>query len=109
MLESICHTLSAAAAWWLAQAYIRMEIPAALFHALLAAALCGAGSFCLHTASLTSLVPLASLIVFLLATLAVQMHRRGNCGDAVLAFLLAQGGYSLMSASGTAIPGRKRL
>ena len=102
MLDSVCHTLSAAAAWWLALAYIRTKTPAALFHALLTAALCGAGSFCLYSIGSAPLVPLASLIVFLLAALAVQMHRRGNCGDAVLAFLLAQGGYSLISASGTA-------
>ena len=102
MLDSICHTCSAAAAWWLALTYIRTETPVALFHALLAAALCGAASFCLHTVSLTSLIPLVSLAVFLLTTLAIQTHRRENCGDAVLAFLLAQGGYSLIALSGTA-------
>lgn len=102
MLDSVCHTLSAAAAWWLALVYIHTKTSMALFHALLAAALCGAGSFCLHTVSLTSLIPLVSLAVFLFTTLAIQMHRRENCGDAVLAFLLAQGGYSLITFSGAA-------
>ncbi|MCI8526978.1 MAG: GHKL domain-containing protein [Oscillospiraceae bacterium] len=102
MLDSICYTLSAAAAWWLALSYIRIETPAALFHGLLSAALCGLGSFCLYTAGLTSLIPLVSLAVFLLITMEVQAHRRGNCGDAVLAFLLAEGGYSFMAVAGTA-------
>lgn len=102
MLDSVCHTLSAAAAWWLALVYIHTKTSMAIFHALLAAALCGAGIFCLHTVSLTSLIPLVSLAVFLFTTLAIQMHRRENCGDAVLAFLLAQGGYSLITFSGAA-------
>ena len=92
MLDSVCHTLSAAAAWWLALVYIHTKTSMALFHALLAAAL----------VSLTSLIPLVSLAVFLFTTLAIQMHRRENCGDAVLAFLLAQGGYSLITLSGAA-------
>ncbi len=102
MLGSICHTLSAAIAWWLALSYIHIETPVALFHGLLSAALCGVGSFCLYTVGLTSLIPLVSLSVFLLTTLGVQAHRRGNCGDAVLAFLLAEGGYSFMAVAGTA-------
>lgn len=102
MAEAVCRALSAAAAWWLALAYIRVERPEARFHAALTAALCAVASFCLDTAGLAALCPWAVLAVFLLEALAVWLGRRENCGDAVLAFLLAQGAYSLVSAVGIA-------
>ena len=102
MAEAVCRALSAAAAWWLALAYIRVERPEARFHAALTAALCAVASFCLDAAGLAALCPWAVLAVFLLEALAVWLGRRENCGDAVLAFLLAQGAYSLVSAVGIA-------
>jgi len=99
---SLYCTCAVATAWWLALTYIRMEAPAALFNATLTAAVCGAGVFCLHSMGHTPLVGLAALIIFLLATFAVQFQRQGNHGDAVLAFLLAQGGYSFLTFAGDA-------
>lgn len=102
MAEAVCRALSAAAAWWLALAYIRVERPEARFHAALTAALCAVASFCLDTAGLAALCPWAVLAVFLLEALAVWLGRRESCGDAVLAFLLAEGGYSFIVVAGTA-------
>lgn len=103
MVESICCALSAAAAWWLSLKYIRMPYRAALFNAALTAAICGAGTFCLYATEHLTLLPLLSIMIFLLTTFAVQLQQRGNHGDAILVFLVAQGGYSLLISAGIAL------
>ena len=102
MIEAVCCTVAAAAGWLLALTYLRIKPPAALLGALLPAALCGAGGLALCALGAARLVPAVPPLVSLLAALALQARRRGSCGDAVLAFLLAQGGCSLLNAAGTA-------
>lgn len=100
MTESVCCAVSAGVAWGLALCYIRMKPQALLFNAALAALLCGIGGFCLSQARLWEYVPLFAVSVFLLEALAVQLQQRGHYGDTLLAFLLAQGAYSLLIFSG---------
>lgn len=101
MAEAACYTIAAAAGWLLALAYIRAEFSAAALHALAAAALCGGGSLVLRALGAAGLVPAAPPAIFLLAALALRARGR-RWGDALLALLLAQGGYALLSSAGIA-------
>lgn len=103
MAESLFSALSTAAAWWLAFRYVRMESKAALFYTGLIAVVCGGGIFFFYSIGLLAVVPLVVLLFFLLITFAVSIQQQGKQGDAVLAFLLAQGGYSLLSAGESAL------
>lgn len=100
MAECTCCAVSAGAAWGIALRYTHMKTPALTFNVVLISLMCGTGAFCLSLAQLREFIPLCSFALFLLETLAVQLQRRGNCGDTLLAVLLAQGLYSLLTFTG---------
>lgn len=102
MAESICCAMSAGVAWGIALCYIHMKPLALILNAALTALLCGIGAFCLFLAQLWEFIPLCSSALFLLEAVAVQLQQRSHYGDTLLAFLLAQGVYSLLSSAGCA-------
>lgn len=102
MAESICCAISAGVAWGIALCYIHMKPLALVFNAALTALLCGIGAFYLSLTQFREFIPLCSLVLFLLEAVAVQFQQCGHYGDTLLAFLLAQGAYSILSSVGCA-------
>lgn len=96
--------IGGAAAWLCALLLIRFQRSALLFHSLIAGGLCAAAAWALWASGFSQLILPVSLLLFLLLTLAVDLERGGGHGDAALAFLAAQGAYSIFRFAARAFP-----
>lgn len=85
----------AAVAWMIALLLLKFQRPAVLFHALIVGGICAAAEWVLYYTAFRHLSQPILLAVFLLMTLAVALEKTGSHGNALLAFLTAQGAFSV--------------
>lgn len=99
-MDILLSGIAAAAAWLIALLFIRFERAAIGFHMLIAAGLCAAADAVLLSISYAHLSFISSSAVFLLLTLAVSLQRKDAHGDATIAFLIAEGAFSIFRLAG---------
>lgn len=96
----VCNTL---AAWIFALLFIRRKWTEILFNALAGAAVNGILCAILLSLSFDRYLPGVEIIWFLFMTMIIQLQRKDSYGNAVIAFFLVQGVYSVFSMIGAGI------